>query len=162
MSTYNPPSCSTCYSKLFEESSLLVFHEQTKCDRNIRSPHRILIADRPLLRRFAFEPRCIPREYEFAECEKGERGRGGGSYRAGSKQTRTRQCVNRVRLMENGMACPVGMPARPQKPFQRTTMLARLLRYACMPGLVSFRCAQQYTRHRKTLRKNHSPRKVAE
>lgn len=90
------------------------------------------------------------------------KGEGGGSYRAGSKQTRTRQCVNRVRLMENGMACPVGMPARPQKPFQRTTMLARLLRYACMPGLVSFRCAQQYTRHRKTLRKNHSPRKVAE
>lgn len=26
------PSCSTVYSKLFEEPPLLVFHEQTKCD----------------------------------------------------------------------------------------------------------------------------------
>lgn len=93
-----------------------------------------------------------------------KRGEGGGKAvtLVANRRTRTRQCVNRVRLMENGMACPVGMPARPQKPFRRTTMLAKLLRYACMPGLVSFRCAQQYTRHRKTLRKNHSPRKVAE
>lgn len=131
-SNINPPRRITLVTRIESKNHRYSFSTSKQSVETSETRSNLTLRSRCCLcSRSAFEPRCIPRDTNSRNVREG--GRGKKAVTLGSKQT---VCVNVLtefgwwKMAWHRLVCA----ARPQKPFQRTTMLAKLLRYACMPS----------------------------